>query len=434
MTSTNLLSGFTCYYWKRDFNYALSSEGIDLSSEPWKQGTFASIHTTKTTTLLAKVQKKIPETPEDCLPERLDREQRVHEQLSKLTSHVPCLTKSLRYGQNTYVSLMQNTGPNLFPNPPVDFDCYRLETIAKTQLEALAVLHSQGMAHFDLSLSNMTETHLIDFGSCHKVPCSSDPPRTTRRHRAPEGIIGKEMGCAADIWSLATCLFELGFKEIFCPFDDHYFECFEVRPTEDEQFVLLDLYQLYAISNRLWAIDLNAAWVDEELASQTLALLKESFLHYNEPSFFHEPKETPPRKTLLDFKDKEESEHWKNFCDLLDKMFQFNPADRITAAKALKHPFFTGSTHQDLQVTLVTDLNRNVDPDEKTLRIIASKTMTIPVAFLRDKHCIHLSTRDTICKIQLVAKGHIYDQITKSVTEGGTIVILEKELTNEGVA
>lgn len=39
----------------------------------------------------------------------------------------------------------------------------------------------------------------------------------------------------------------------------------------------------------------------------------------------------------------------KNFIDLLLKMFNYSPSKRITAAEALKHPFFDSIHKEDFE-------------------------------------------------------------------------------------
>ena len=83
-----------------------------------------------------------------------------------------------------------------------------LETLAKCQLEALAEAHEQ-MAHLDVNPRNMSQKHLLDFGSAQ--PQQQETVATTRPYRAPEVLLNKVYGTKADLWSLGVTLFNLYF-------------------------------------------------------------------------------------------------------------------------------------------------------------------------------------------------------------------------------
>ncbi len=97
--------------------------------------------------------------------------------------------------------------------------------------EAMEFAHQQGVIHRDIKPENIFMTHdtegnewvkIIDFGIAHKQKphetrlTSTGMMIGTPRYIAPEQILGKEVGVAADIYALSVILFELlTFKDLF---------------------------------------------------------------------------------------------------------------------------------------------------------------------------------------------------------------------------
>ncbi|MCK6512530.1 protein kinase [Myxococcota bacterium] len=97
--------------------------------------------------------------------------------------------------------------------------------------EAMDFAHQQGVIHRDIKPENIFMTHdeqgnewvkIIDFGIAHKQKphearlTSTGMMIGTPRYIAPEQILGKEVGTAADIYALSVILFELlTFKDLF---------------------------------------------------------------------------------------------------------------------------------------------------------------------------------------------------------------------------
>ncbi|XP_063716924.1 mitogen-activated protein kinase 14-like [Symsagittifera roscoffensis] len=175
-------------------------------------------------------------------------------------------------------------------------------------LRGLKYLHSANIMHRDLKPSNIAiktdcSLKIIDFGLCRKFNTEVTGYVQTRWYRAPEVMIDwKHYTAAVDMWSLGAILGEMlrgrpVFKE-----DDHVellkkhiFIC----GTPDD--ATLQLYES----------EQAVTFIRERLNNQPRVDFR-TYFNGTEPC-----------------------------TDLLERLLQMNPRDRLTAEQALSHPYFS---------------------------------------------------------------------------------------------
>jgi mitogen-activated protein kinase 1/3 len=179
-------------------------------------------------------------------------------------------------------------------------------------LRGLDAIHSAGIVHRDLKPDNLLvgenwDLKICDFGLARPQGMEGEKKGkmteyvATRWYRAPE-IILSIYGKPADLWSCGCILAEMIGKTVLFPGKDPYHHQLELifatlgSPTKDD---------LKAVCSR-W----NHRYIQSEFPSRART----------------------PWKTLFPTS----SSH---ALDLLDGLLTFNPASRLTAEAALRHPF-----------------------------------------------------------------------------------------------
>lgn len=174
-------------------------------------------------------------------------------------------------------------------------------------VRALLYLHSANIIHRDLKPSNIlaTETcdvQLCDFGLARAIDFSAEENRTeyvvTRYYRAPEIMISHEYTTAVDLWSLGCTMAELMSGHILFKGENYI------------QQIKLIIDTLGKPKDMSFVTNPNAKKFLDSLPS--------------------EPKR--PLHVVVKYENPEAS-------DLLEKLLEIDPAKRITAAEAIKHPY-----------------------------------------------------------------------------------------------
>eukprot|EP00884_Botryococcus_braunii_P023072 jgi/Botrbrau1/9449/Bobra.0252s0070.1 len=222
-----------------------------------------------------------------------------------------------------------------------------IRAFGRQLLESVAFLHELTLIHTDLKPENIllsssecekptsgrgegktlksTAIKVIDFGSATFDDQYHSTIVSTRHYRAPEVILGMGWTYPCDIWSVGCILVELA--------------------TGDA------LFQTHENLEHLAMMEAVLGRIPRELAKEAARGAAKYFTskqRLNWPAGAQSrrscravQKLSSLRKQLTDMGDTSLRPHISRFLDLLMKMLRYNPAERVLARDALRHPFFT---------------------------------------------------------------------------------------------
>jgi dual specificity tyrosine-phosphorylation-regulated kinase 2/3/4 len=192
-----------------------------------------------------------------------------------------------------------------------------IKTTAKQLLEALSFCHEHSIVHCDLKPENVLiditgfpNVKLIDFGSSCFVGHQRYEYIQSRFYRAPEVILGIRYGPPMDIWSFACILIEMIIGKPIFPGDN-----------EHELLGML-IHVLGPVPETLR----TKCSRKKEFFTSDGKFVGVKGHRYHRPGTLSLEVATHITDPLL--------------LDLLKKCFEWKQEDRITAADALKHPWF----------------------------------------------------------------------------------------------
>jgi len=224
----------------------------------------------------------------------------------------------MEYSEHELRDLMENTRYN--------FKISEIKSLMKQLLQAIEYLHSRSILHRDLKTSNILYSNkgilkVCDFGLARKYvgERAYTPVVVTMWYRAPEVLLGCDKYTPViDMWSVGCIFAELILKEPLF-----------MGQREADQVDLI-FKTLGTPTNTTWP-----GWRELKLARNV------PFKTYVGNKLGEKFKNSPNVDLQL-------SEHGIN---LLEKMLLFDPSKRISAAEALKHPWFKESpTAQELDL------------------------------------------------------------------------------------
>ncbi|EGX94510.1 protein kinase (Lkh1) [Cordyceps militaris CM01] len=244
----------------------------------------------------------------------------------------------------------------------VPFPNSQIQKFARQLLTSVAFLHDLNLIHTDLKPENIllydnsyqtftyhrkipsasttinrqatqrrvlldTEIRLIDFGSATFEDEYHSSVVSTRHYRAPEIILGLGWSFPCDIWSIGCILVE-------------FFTGDALFQTHDnlEHLAMMEMVVGQRIDAHLvQAINRMSTRTGGNPASKYFKRLR---LDYPTPETSRSSRRFVRAMKNLDLIIPRNTTFFKNFHDLLRKMFIYDPAQRITAREALNHPWF----------------------------------------------------------------------------------------------
>ncbi|KAL1495657.1 hypothetical protein AB1Y20_016523 [Prymnesium parvum] len=236
-----------------------------------------------------------------------------HECVIKLHHH---FEKPGRKRDETYLHLVMDYLPETIRSANLTYQKQRerlpvdhVRVYLYQTLKALEYIHSKSICHRDLKPDNLLvdpaalRLKLIDFG-CAKVLVKGQPNVSyicSRYYRAPELLFGAtEYSCAVDMWSAGTILVELLLGHL--PF----------QGQDSTQQHIIEIMKLLGTPSERELRAMKATCVASDLPRLKMYPWERVF-----------PSGTPSRAV-----------------DLAQKLLTYDPGERLTAAAALRHPFF----------------------------------------------------------------------------------------------
>lgn len=258
----------------------------------------------------------------------------------------------------------------LLNHPSFTLDHAQKKDLAKQLFEGLNYLHTRGVLHRDIKAANILVSNtgllkLADFGLARFYAKRAKLDYTNRVitiwYRSPELLLGEtQYGPAVDIWSAACVLVEIFTKHAIFPGDGG-----EINQLDK-------IYNILGTPTRKeWPSIVDMQWFE---------LLRPT---ERKPSTFAE--KYRERVTPAAF-------------ELLESMFQFDPANRPSASDVLEHPYFEVEEPRARRAVELADLKGDWHEFEsKALR--KEKEKADREARRRDREEREIEARDT-------ASGH----------------------------
>ncbi|CAD8052206.1 unnamed protein product [Paramecium sonneborni] len=218
---------------------------------------------------------------------------------------------------------------------------YMIKNILKQLISGLEFLHQLNWVHCDIKPENILFTdykakqiQIIDFGSASEVNVNLYYYIQSLYYRAPEIILGYKKTCAIDMWSVGCVAAQLylGYplfqgtssfdqlQKILGLISINNQELISNSPKCNEYFMKDN--QNYVIKNlKIYQNEFNLNLPDPGI--QNITKIQELYLEFNKSSL----------RTI------QEMATMEDFVDLLKKLLEFDPTERITASQSLQHPF-----------------------------------------------------------------------------------------------
>ncbi|KAH8654233.1 kinase-like domain-containing protein [Ilyonectria robusta] len=229
----------------------------------------------------------------------------------------------------------------------VPFPNSHIQSFAKQLLTSVAFVHDLGLIHTDLKPENILlcrqaehrkvllnpEIRLIDFGSATFQDEYHSSVVSTRHYRAPEIILGLGWSFPCDIWSIGCILVE-------------FF-------TGDALFQTHDNVEHLALMEAVFDMKIDTELVRKvnrmsSRSNSAASYFKRFRLNYPTPETNRASRRfVRTMKRLDEIIPTKSNTFLKHFLDLLQKIFVYDPARRITAKEALNHPWFQEPVRDD---------------------------------------------------------------------------------------
>ncbi|KAF6821055.1 CMGC/CLK protein kinase [Colletotrichum sojae] len=254
-------------------------------------------------------------------------------------------------------------------NSFVPFPNSQIQSFARQLFTSVAFLHDLNLIHTDLKPENIllcdssyqtftynrkipsssqtvnrqanqrkvlldTDIRLIDFGSATFQDEYHSSVVSTRHYRAPEIILGLGWSFPCDIWSIGCILVEFYTGDALFQTHDNL-----------EHLAMMEMVVGHRIDSSLvQAVNRMATRNGGNAASKYFKRLK---LDYPTPETTRASKRFVKAMKRLEDIIPSNTTYYKNFLDLLRKIFVYDPQHRITAKQALQHPWFKEAATPD---------------------------------------------------------------------------------------
>merc|ERR1712093_500258 len=248
-------------------------------------------------------------------------------------------------------------------NNYLPFPAAHIQSFAKQLLTSVSFLHDLRLIHTDLKPENIllvdsdytnipqqptkaaptvkvkrilknSSIHLIDFGSATFEEEYHANVVSTRHYRAPEIILGLGWSFPCDIWSIGCILVE-------------FFTGDALFQTHDnlEHLAMMESVCNKKLDNHLiQSVNMMAKRNGGNPAAKFFKRLK---LDYPQPETTRASRRLVKAMKHLNEIIPDSNKFCRNFLDLLEKIFVYDPAGRITAKQALQHPWFKEAATPD---------------------------------------------------------------------------------------
>ncbi|CZS93571.1 hypothetical protein WAI453_001108 [Rhynchosporium graminicola] len=254
-------------------------------------------------------------------------------------------------------------------NAFVPFPNSQIQNFARQLFTSVAFLHDLNLIHTDLKPENIllcdsayqaftysrkipsssttvnrqaaqrrvlldTEIRLIDFGSATFQDEYHSSVVSTRHYRAPEIILGLGWSFPCDIWSIGCILVEFFTGDALFQTHDNLEHLAMMESVCNKK---LDTHLIQAVNSMAKRNSGNPA----------AKFFKRLKLDYPQPDTTRASRRFVKAMKHLNEIVPDSNKFCKNFLDLLQKIFVYDPAERITAHQALQHPWFKEAATPD---------------------------------------------------------------------------------------
>ena len=200
--------------------------------------------------------------------------------------------------------------------PRIEYTISHLKSYMKQMIQAIEYLHSKKIVHRDIKCANLLvnnqgDLKLGDFGLARNISGNPGDTYTNRVitlwYRPPELLLGaNQYSYEVDMWSVGCIIGEILARQ-------------PMFPESDEPKMLQKIYSVCGVfTQENWPEAYSLPHIEK-----------------------YGPRERTPRTLSTKYGD---STLFPNFdelaIDLIDKLLQFNPKNRLTATQALEHPYF----------------------------------------------------------------------------------------------
>eukprot|EP01025_Chloroclados_australasicus_P007188 TRINITY_DN1229_c0_g1_i1.p1 TRINITY_DN1229_c0_g1~~TRINITY_DN1229_c0_g1_i1.p1 ORF type:complete len:644 (-),score=78.67 TRINITY_DN1229_c0_g1_i1:492-2423(-) len=296
-----------------------------------------------------------------------------------------CVTLKGWFERQGHVCMVfHRLGPSIFDylqrNGYKGFPLYLIRSFTKQLLEAVAYMHELTLIHTDLKPENillvndnyskeereegsrigkrvpdLDKVRVIDFGSATFESDNHSTVVQTRHYRAPEVILGLGWSYPCDIWSVGCILYELIVGDTL----------FQTREN------LEHLAMMERVLGR----------IPEFMIRNCNDSARKYFTRHNSLDWPQSKKSASNVRKLRSLRDLIRDRGDRSFepfldvlCDLIIRMLQYDPENRITAKEALKHQFFDHDYSSRKEITRRVRNGMYVDTDLQQDKLAENQT------------------------------------------------------------